>query len=651
MLMLLAKGNSKANWLWGPFILFMMNFTVAAQDEADVSHGMALFDGHGTAQGYAVLQKSHYKVTVRGLISFVEVEQQFVNPTSETVNGKYQFPLPDDSAVFAMIMKLDDREIVGQIKEKQRARKVYQKAQQAGHKAALVEQRRDNVFSTAVANLEPGQQINVTLKFQHQLDFDDDIYRLRLPMLVAPRYSPVETKNVDPILVGGNSLLPFAEVPAGVINSNRGHLDINLGLELQNISSSSHRVSIVEQNENQYAITIDETDFATNRDFELAFKVADFETAQTRLFKERVGDESYYMLMMTPASEHFIEHAFAREMIFVIDTSGSMYGESLAQAKEALINSLMSLATTDSFNVIEFNSATRKFSPTPRYATYTNISEAVRFVRSLQADGGTEINKAFNAALTHDAPTDVVRQVIFLTDGSISNETAVLNNIQQRLGSNRIFTIGIGSAPNAYFMRRAARIGRGSYTFINRIDQVAEKITGLNQDLAHPALKNIDLKAPGSKLQLARSIPDLYFSKPMFSYFKLDHSAQHITFTAQGEYGQIAESIMLTQAIESNGIARMFAREKIAGLHWVNDKTLITETALKHQLMSPYTSFVAVQKVFGPVANKTALVESMKAKGSAFPQTGGNSKTMLLISLMLFLSGLYTLRWAHNGAR
>ena len=325
------------------------------------------------------------------------------------------------------------------------------------------------------------------------------------------------------------------------------------------------------------------------------------------MFTEKHGDQHYALLMVMPPAKEVAAARLPREVIFVIDTSGSMSGSSIAQAKEALELAVSRLAEQDSFNVIEFNSYAKALYPDARPASAANRGNAVQFVRRLQSQGGTEMALALNLALNGRENPGRVRQVIFLTDGAVGNEDGLFKLIKDKLGDSRLFTVGIGSAPNSHFMSKAAQTGRGTFTYIGKIEEVKEKMGGLFAKLESPVLKGIEIAWPGTVEAWPKRIPDLYLGEPIVVSALLDKAEGDIRLS--GLRGEVHEkpwqaTLPLADARVGRGMGVLWAREKIAShIDSLRDggkeedvRDAVVEVALAHHLVSKYTSLVAVDK-------------------------------------------------------
>lgn len=623
---------------------------------------LELFDSSGAQVGPAIILKSDANMTLTGLINHVVVKQTYQNQNPFAVNARYVFPLPDESAVHAMTMRIGERVIKGQIDKKVAAEKKYAEAKQAGKQAALVRQQRANMFITNVANIAPGEQVIIELEYQEIIDYSSGTFTVRFPGTITPRYH-VTQGEID---INKESQKPTNSLPHGwlspVYSTQKNddkpssqfnlNLDIDVGLELVDINSKFHNVNIQNTAFGQYSIELNEQN-ALNRDFVLEFKPLQKEQAQAAFFTEQFENgERYGLAMLMPPADNFIAtQRLARETVFVVDTSGSMHGQSMEQAKNALFYALSLLDSNDSFNIIGFDNVVTLMSDKPLVASGFNLRRAERFIYGLQADGGTEIQGALDAVLDGSQFDGFVRQVIFLTDGSVSNEDALFKSIQAKLGDSRLFTVGIGSAPNSFFMRRAADVGKGSFTFIGSTSEVQPKMQQLFDKLAHPAITNLALSDEnGNSLDFWPSpLPDLYFNEPIMVAIKLNN-ASNVILNGQTAQGPISINLNTQAGSNAKGIAKLWARQKIKSLLLYNSqnavKDEVQQLALTHQLLSPFTAFIAIEKTqINPIAEQTANATNAVPQGMAMrlPQTDGQSKVHIILGILL-LSGFVLVR-------
>jgi Ca-activated chloride channel family protein len=342
-------------------------------------------------------------------------------------------------------------------------------------------------------------------------------------------------------------------------------------------------------------------------------------------------------------------------MIYIIDTSGSMDGVSIKQARESLLFALDQLEPKDRFNLIAFNSVTAMLFEQAVPASHDNIQLARRAVSRLKSGGGTEMLPALQKALADSAPEGFVRQLVFITDGAVGNETALFETIDKQLGSSRLFTVGIGSAPNSYFMRKAAEFGRGTFTHIGQVSDVQQKMTALFEKLNSPVVTDISVSWPGGQHveSYPSRIPDLYIGEPLLLSIKTPDLRGEIVIKGKTAGNDWKQSIRVDQVQDHSGVATLWAREKIESL--LDEKMTgrdpaevrldVLDVALTHQLVSPYTSFVAVEQVVSRpqlqgLASKPVLNAQPKGQGAqsyAYPQTATHALQSFLWGLLLLL--------------
>ncbi|MGB7243796.1 MAG: marine proteobacterial sortase target protein, partial [Sulfitobacter sp.] len=565
--------------------------------------------------------ETNVEISVNGPIARVSVTQRFENPTEGWVEGIYVFPLPEDSAVDTLKMRVGDRLIEGIIKPREEAREIFEQAKREGKKAALLEQQRDNIFTNNIANIGPGEVVIVNIEYQQTVRQDSGLFSLRFPMVVAPRYSPQPIVQTVDFTQGGKSgfgvvdPVPDREAIAAPILDPRENAKINpvtltvklaAGFPLGEVTSPFHEMISENQDEATRILTLKNDSVPADRDFELSWR-SKGEAPNAALFRETVDGKTYVLAFVTPPEIDISKLPKKdREVIFVIDNSGSMAGESMDQAKLALEDALSRLKPSDKFNIVRFDDTYELLFNDAVLADNETRAVALRFVRGLQADGGTEMLPALRAALVdrNTGDTDRIRQVVFITDGAIGNEQQLFDAIAQGKGRSRVFTIGIGSAPNSFFMNRAAEMGRGTFTHIGAIDQVKSKMGSFFAKLENPVMTGLAVQGVGAVLSEVspNPLPDLYKGEPIIVAAVSD--SPNGTLKISGDYaGQPwLVNMDLAQATEGLGIGKLWARRKIssleAGRSYGNDVELINkqveEVAMAHHLVSSRTSLVAV---------------------------------------------------------
>ena len=584
----------------------------------DVSEGSLLLKAEqaGMYQQVPILH-TDVEMRVTGMIVRARIKQSFRNPGQDWVEGIYVFPLPEQAAVDHMRMHIGQRVIKGVIKEKQEARQVYEQARREGKKAALTEQQRPNMFTNSVANIGPVETVIVEIEYQQTLRYDQGKFGLRFPMAITPRYIPGKpisetisvtgtgwARNTDQV-PDASRITPPVYQGRGKINPVSLRIELDVGYPLLEVKSPYHRITQRQHGIGQVTLTLAEGEVPADRDFELVWTPEAGHAPRAALFSEQVAGEFYHLLMVLPPEQGMEGgQPMAREVIYVIDTSGSMSGTSIKQAKRSLLLALSRLRPRDRFNVIQFNSSTDLLFSQARKASQQNLRRARDYVRQLDADGGTEMAPALYAALRGQSDNQYVRQVVFLTDGSVGNESALFDLIQQHLGQRRLFTVGIGSAPNSYFMRKAAQYGRGTFTYIGDVREVNEKMAELFTKLESPVMTDLEVQFPkGTQVEAwPERVPDLYQGEPIILAAKTSSGADKVIIKGMRSLAPWQATFDMTQGSSGKGIGVFWARSKIAALmdslHDGAEQDKVREevikVALTHHLVSRYTSLVAV---------------------------------------------------------
>ncbi|WP_441239042.1 marine proteobacterial sortase target protein [Bradyrhizobium sp. 930_D9_N1_4] len=563
-------------------------------------------------------------ITVSGPTLRARVTQIFRNPTKDWVEATYVYPVPSGGAVDTLKMVVGDRVIIGDVKERQQARVIYEQARRDGRKAALTEQERPNIFTNSVANIGPGETVLVQIEYQEPVHQSGNEYSLRLPMVVGPRYNPAPivqsvdfrndgsgwgATNSDPV-PDRDRISPQVVDPARNAPVNPTSITVRLkaGFALGEVKSPHHNVKIESPDNTTRVVTLADGAVPADRDFELTWKPAAEKAPSVGLFRERVGDADYLLAFVTPpGAEQATQKPLPREVVFVIDNSGSMGGTSIVQAKASLTYALSRLQPTDRFNVIRFDDTMDVLFPTSVQADATHVRDATSFVEALQARGGTEMVPAMRAALTDKlADTGMVRQVVFLTDGAIGNEQQLFETITAMRGRSRVFMVGIGSAPNTYLMTRASELGRGAFTHIGSVEQVEERMRGLFAKLENPAVTGLSAKFSDAKADVTPAIiPDVYRDEPLVLAAKLDKLAGSLEIKGRVGDRPWSVTLPLQNAAEGKGLSKLWAKRKIGDAEVArtlremtpedSDKAILA-LALDHQIVTRLTSLVAVDK-------------------------------------------------------
>jgi Ca-activated chloride channel family protein len=556
-------------------------------------------------------------VHIAGAAAGVTVRQQYYNPTDRWLEAVYLFPLGEDGAVYRTRIEAGGRVIEGRIAEREEARRSYDQAVRDGRRAGLIEQERPNIFTASVANIAPHEVVTVEIGYREALRYADGRYRFRFPMVVAPRYVPLPAQALTASERVGPSVsetvadarrisAPVLPPAMGRINPVKMHITLDAGFPLASIESAYHPVTISDGEGGRKLITLADGAVAADRDFELSWTPAPGAAPEASVFRETVDGDDYVMVLVMPPPVETDAAEKPRELTLVIDTSGSMFGPSIAQAKQASGLALDRLHPADTFNLIEFNSITHALFEAPRPAVGTNLAFGRRFLDGLRADGGTEMLPALRAALAGAMQSDRLRQVILVTDGAVGNEAALFGEIARGLGDRRLFTVGIGSAPNGYFMTRAAQAGGGTYVHVGKVEEVKARMGELLAKLERPAMTDIVAAWPAPAVDsLPARIPDLYSGDPIVLFVRIAgrlESAAALRLSGRIGDAPWSRSLDLGQAIAGDGISALWGRAKIAELMGTlrdgadpeQVRRAVLDLALRHHLMSRYTSLVAV---------------------------------------------------------
>ncbi len=598
----------------------------------------------------APLVAADVKMNIAGPVIRTTLTQRFTNPTDKWVEGVYAFPLPEDAAVDTLKIVIGDRFIEGDIKERQEARIIYEQAAANGQRAGLVEEERPNLFTTSLANIGPGETVAIQIEYQDKARLDNGIWSTRFPLVIAPRYSPKPTFGLtadrnsrtisvnDPVPDRDRITPPVlhpAHEPAGPEGLRLPvSFDISLeaGVPIADISSQSHGLVVTKADADSATITLKDGEVPADRDFVLSWKPEPAKAPTASLFREERDGEDYLLAVVNPPAIRVQGQRRDRETIFVIDNSGSMSGESMDQAKQGLLLALSRLAPTDEFNVIRFDDTMDVLFNTAVAANEQNLARARRFVSNLEANGGTEMLPALRAALVDNdkSNTEEVRQVVFITDGSIGNEDELFAAITGGLGRSRLFTVGIGSAPNAYFMTRAARQGRGTFTYMDDVTKVTEQSAKLFVALENPVMTDLSVKLPAGAADAYPSpLPDLYSGEPVTLVLRAADLEGDLTLSGRLNGSTWSQTFSIADAASTKGVAQLWGRAKIAGFEESRysgmsledvDKGVL-KTALDFHLVSRLTSLVAVDKTPARPAGETLdtrQIANMLPKGWDF---------------------------------
>jgi Ca-activated chloride channel family protein len=557
------------------------------------------------------LKHTEVQAKIAGNVSRVEVTQTFENPFSEPLEAVYVFPLPDEAAVDEMEIKIGDHIIKGSIKKREEAKEIYEQAKQQGRTAGLLEQERDNIFTQSLANIKPGEQIDVTIRYTDSLKFEGGNYEFVFPMVVGPRFIPGTaidgSGDTDQVPDASRITLPI--IPP---DTRSGHdigvtVEIDAGIPVSDVHSTSHQLTI-ERNDQIVRVKLGGEDTIPNKDLVLRYQVAGDNTQATVLTHsdERGGHFAIYFI---PALEYRTDEIVPKDVVFLMDTSGSQMGDPLLKCQELMRRFINGLNPDDTFTIVDFSDVTTQLSPRPLRNTPQNRTKAINYINQLQANGGTYLLNGIRTVLSFPAAQEGrLRSIVLLTDGYIGNENEVLAEVQRQLKpGNRLYCFGVGSSPNRFLLNRLAEIGRGTSQIVRQDESTEEVAEKFFRQINNPVLTNIRIswKGTGEEPAIYPSVtPDLFAEQPLVVFGrKQDRTATNLRITGIAAGGhQYEKSFNLIFEDTGNlAIAQLWGRARIKDLMkpMFSYETkvgveAVTETALTYQLLSQYTAFVAV---------------------------------------------------------
>lgn len=588
--------------------------------------GMALADGEiagilfscstdGEPQQVLPLKRTDVETDVTAGIAQTRVTQRFHNDLGHPLEAVYIFPLPSEAACTDFEIRLDDRVIRSEVKKRAEAKQIYKQAKAEGKKTALMEQERPNIFTTSVANLLPGETVDICFTYVETLRFQKDRYDITFPMVVGERYIPftfTPQGKIQPAVANADRQNPPV-LPPLIDPEHRLSIHIQLhGLPIETITSSTHAIRVDSPDTDTVTVELTNNVCIPDCEFNIAVHLKKSDIPTASFVKSGNGTETYGLFsVLPPIGEQKMHKTLPKDVVFLIDTSGSMSGESMAQAKSGLKRCLNILGPDDRFTVVRFASDFSWFSPALRNATPDKLDAAVEYIAGLDADGGTEMQPALEYALNIPRTAGRMPMVLFLTDGDVGDEGDLIRLLSQKLGNARLFTFGIGSAPNEFLMHRMAQAGRGQSRFIRSHEDIGKVMAGFFQTLKNPVLTDISVHWANDSVHCyPERCPDIFYGRPLQLAV---HAASplsgpvHITGTLDGEAVEYTVDLDEQRTALHPAIRQLYGREEIKDLMVrmmqteipearAELKQRIIEVALKHRLVSKYTSRIAVEE-------------------------------------------------------
>jgi Ca-activated chloride channel family protein len=584
--------------------------TIEGDDSADKTLSPYFFVRGDGATEQLPLKSTDVKVTIAGVIADVTVTQRYRNDGATPIEAEYVFPGSTRAAVHALTMTIGERRVVAQIREKQQARVEYDGAKAAGKSAALLEQHRPNVFKMNVANIMPGDVVDVELRYTELVVPTNSIYEFVYPTVVGPRYvskaehanppEPRENWQSNPYLHSGEEPTSEFTLKAAILS----------GIPIKDTASSSHRVHVAYQDAHRADVELlKEHGNGGNRDFILRYQLAGG-GIESGLMLYEDGDEKYFLAMIEPPKRVAPAQITARDYVFIVDVSGSMHGFPLEVTKVLMRNLLGNLKPTDTFNVLLFSGDSAVLAPAPLPATPENLNRAIALMNQQSGGGGTELLPALQRAMKLPGSENRARSIVIVTDGYVSVETESFDLIRDNLGNANVFAFGIGSSVNRFIIEGMAHVGQGEPFIVTNDNEADARAEALRRYIQSPVLTKARLSNQGFEIYDVEppGIPDVLAERPVIVFGKWRGARKgQLTLDGVAGDGKFRKTFDVAKAPSSKDNAALrylWARSRIARLddyqHLRDDPGRvkeITDLGLKYHLLTNYTSFLAVDQV------------------------------------------------------
>lgn len=582
----------------------------------EITQGVMIVPNYERGGGLPLpIERTSVRADVTGFMARVEVEQHFGNPFPDAIEAVYLFPLPPNAAVDAMTLTIGSRTIRGVIKTREDAQRIYQRARAEGRTASLLTQERPNIFTQSVANILPGDAIVVKISYVQDIAYDDGTYTFNFPMVVGPRFIPG-----NPIGRAGSGFSPDTDrVPdASRITPHvlppevrSGHdidleLTIDAGLAIRALRCPSHSIRIDRSGPSSARVVLDPLDSIPNKDFILKYDVAG-ESPEAAILTHSGDMGGFFTLMIQPQDDFVADDVTPKELIFVVDCSGSMNGAPLNLAKAAMKQAISGMNRDDSFQIIQFSQSASSFAPFPIPNTPQNVRRGLAFIDAMHSEGGTQMIEGIRAALAFPKDSNRMRMVLFMTDGYIGNEREILADIKRRIGDARLFSFGVGTSVNHYLLDSMAQAGRGFVQYVRPDEDTTSAVQRFYDRINNPLLTDIsiDWKQLDVRDVYPAVVPDLFSTQPVIVHGRFETPGK-AEIVLSGFLGGTPWKLSLpvtfsTERNEHDVLGTLWARSRIESLmnlqhggERLDVRDEIIQTALRFRIMSQYTAFVAV---------------------------------------------------------
>src|SRR5262245_11469844 len=599
------------------------NFGVVEAAPGKVTQGaLQALGSDGRPRAECPLKHTEVKAEVSGQLARVTVTQEFHNPFRDKIEAVYVFPLPQSAAVDDMTMIVGDRTVKGKIKRREEAQAIYEAARDAGHTAGLLDQERPNIFTQSVTNIAPGTEVKITISYVEFLKYEAGTYEFVFPIVVGPRYIPGQPTGKrgggwasDTDQVPDASRITPRVAPEGMRAGHDISIEVKLdaGVPIDELKSTLHEVDVARTDDHRAVVRLKDRATIPNKDFILKFDVAGKKISDA-VMTHRGAQGGFFTLILQPPERVTAADVTPKELVFVLDTSGSMSGFPIEKAKETMKLALDNLYPEDTFNLITFSGDTHVLFPQPVRATRENLQRAQSFLASRQGSDGTEMMSAIRAALAPSDEQNHVRIVCFMTDGYVGNDMEIISEIQKHPNA-RVFAFGIGSSPNRFLLDKMAEQGRGEVEYVTLESEGSAAARRFHERVRNPLLTDIEIDWAGLPVAdvYPKRLPDLFSAKPLILTGRYTKSARGVirlrgNLAGQNFVKEIPVELPESQT-EHDSMATLWARTRIddlmsqdyAGIQ--NDdpqpdvREAITQLGLEYKLMTQFTSFVAVEEM------------------------------------------------------
>lgn len=555
------------------------------------------------------LKSTEVKANITGMLADVVVTQRYSNEGKRPIEARYVFPASSHAAVYGLQMHIGNRVIDAEIREKKQARVAYETAKAQGKSASLLEQERPNVFQMNVANILPGDNIAVELHYTETIIPSEGTYRFVYPTVAGPRYN-------GPAAQGSGVMEQWVQTPYLKADDTATatfaiSVDMASPIPLQNITSATHAISILTQDDKHAAVSLPAGISHGNRDFILDYQLAG-DSIQTGTMLYRGQDENFFMTMIEPPKRVRTQEIVPREYIFILDVSGSMNGFPIETAKSLLRNLIGNLRPTDTFNVMLFSGNSSVLASASIPANQRNIELAVNVINQQTGGGGTELLPALRRALAMEKTDHRSRNFVVITDGYVTVEKEAFDLIRGNLNKANVFAFGIGSSVNRLLMDGIAHAGEGEAFIVTNDDEAESVANTFKHYIESPVWTHLKLAIQGLDAYDVRpaKLPDLFAERPLVVIGKWRGEAKgKITVSGLAGTGTISTTVAVEDDIisqDASALRYLWARGRIADLGdynklagGVNDDEIrqITDLGLKYNLLTDYTSFIAVDHI------------------------------------------------------